>query len=275
MFRIFRKPREQSLSDKKTKRYLLYAAGEVALIIIGILIALQINNWNEERIELNEIREYALDLSAAIEQDLEMLAPVEMQIRASIRQAQVLSDYIRERDVEELDNAEMFFMTTHIGYRPYNWNRAALDQLKAAGGLRRIKNKQLTERISDYDALSRHLDQDYIEDENAAKDILDSVNHLIDVNYDRAGLEDLLTWDDGFTTEDIERRLTQFRETELFESLSALNKPLLSEDTAEFRRFANINREYADSVRWRPESEIPRLRGFAQEILDLIDETYR
>ena len=129
--------------------------------------------------------------------------------------------------------------------------------------------------ISDYDALSRHLDQDYAEDEKSATDILDSIYGLIDLNYERAGLEDLLNWDDGFTTEDIESRLTQFRETELFESLSSLNKPLLSDDLAEFRRFANINREYAESVRWRPTEEIPRLRGFASEIQALIDETYR
>lgn len=36
-------------------RYSLYAAGELLLVIAGILIALQINNWNEERIERNEI----------------------------------------------------------------------------------------------------------------------------------------------------------------------------------------------------------------------------
>ena len=43
-----------------------------------------------------------------IERDLEMLAPVEMQIRASVRQAEVISDYIRDRDVSEMDNAELF-----------------------------------------------------------------------------------------------------------------------------------------------------------------------
>ena len=34
---------------QKTGRYLLYAIGEVVLVVVGILIALQINNWNEER----------------------------------------------------------------------------------------------------------------------------------------------------------------------------------------------------------------------------------
>jgi hypothetical protein len=76
MFRIFRKIRSEILADTRKNRYLLYSAGELALVVVGILIALQINNWNEQRIEQKEIREYALNLSAAIERDLEMLMPV-------------------------------------------------------------------------------------------------------------------------------------------------------------------------------------------------------
>jgi hypothetical protein len=37
----------QSLWRRATGRYILYAIGEIALVVIGILIALQINNWNE------------------------------------------------------------------------------------------------------------------------------------------------------------------------------------------------------------------------------------
>jgi hypothetical protein len=275
MFRVFRKLRKEVLAGMKANRYLAYAAGELVLVIAGILIALQINNWNEKRVEQKEIREHALNLSAAIERDMEMLMPVEMQIRASIRQAEVLADYIRDRDVDDMDNAELFFLTTHIGYRPYGWNRAALEQLKSAGGLRRMKNRHLAQRISDYDALSQHLDQDYREDEESARDVWESINQLIDINYDPDGLEGILSWDDGFTAEDIERRLTRFRDSDLFQRLSDLEKPLLSRDLAAFRRLANINREFADSARARPDIELPRLRSFAEEIQTLIDQEYR
>lgn len=49
MFRIFRKVRREVLSRKGVSTYLLYALGEIILVVIGILIALQINNWNEDR----------------------------------------------------------------------------------------------------------------------------------------------------------------------------------------------------------------------------------
>jgi hypothetical protein len=275
MFRIFRTVRRDLLASPRANRYLLYAAGELLLVIAGILIALQINIWNEARLERNQIREYALNLSAALERDMEMLLPVDMQIRASIRQAEVLANYLRDRTIDEMDNAELFFLTTHMGYRPYGWNRAALEQLKADGGLRRMRNRDLAERISDYDALAQHLDQDYREDEESARDIRDLTNRLIDLNYARDGLEAVVNWDDGFTEADIEQRLTRFRETGAFERLAGVDRPLLSGDLAEFRRLANMNVEYARSTAARPDIELPRLRQFAAEIQALIDDEYR
>lgn len=46
MIKIFRKIRLQLLSDGNTGKYLKYAIGEIVLVVIGILIALSINNWN-------------------------------------------------------------------------------------------------------------------------------------------------------------------------------------------------------------------------------------
>jgi hypothetical protein len=46
MIKFFRKIRYQLLGEGKTGRYLKYAIGEIALIMIGILLALQLNNWN-------------------------------------------------------------------------------------------------------------------------------------------------------------------------------------------------------------------------------------
>ena len=58
MINIFRKIRKNLLFNNKVSRYLIYAIGEIALVMIGILLALQVNNWNENRkqnIQLNAI----------------------------------------------------------------------------------------------------------------------------------------------------------------------------------------------------------------------------
>ena len=49
MIKFFRKIRQKLLSENKFSKYLLYAVGEIILVVIGILIALQINNWNEQQ----------------------------------------------------------------------------------------------------------------------------------------------------------------------------------------------------------------------------------
>ena len=52
MIKFFRKIRQKLLSENKFSKYLMYAIGEILLVVIGILIALNINNWNEKQKEL-------------------------------------------------------------------------------------------------------------------------------------------------------------------------------------------------------------------------------
>jgi uncharacterized membrane protein YgaE (UPF0421/DUF939 family) len=49
MIKFFRKIRQDLLSERKTIKYFKYAIGEIILVVIGILIALSINNWNEKQ----------------------------------------------------------------------------------------------------------------------------------------------------------------------------------------------------------------------------------
>ena len=56
MIKFFRHIRKAMIKENRTSKYLLYAIGEIVLVVIGILIALSINNWNEGKIEKgNEI----------------------------------------------------------------------------------------------------------------------------------------------------------------------------------------------------------------------------
>ena len=66
MIKFFRKIRQRLLTENKFIKYLIYAIGEILLVVIGILIALQVNNWNEERklraLELELLQEYQEEL---------------------------------------------------------------------------------------------------------------------------------------------------------------------------------------------------------------------
>jgi hypothetical protein len=70
MIPFFRKTRKKLADDNKPMKYARYAVGEIALVVIGILIALQINNWNEERkLRIQEIKTLK-ELSADLNQSL-------------------------------------------------------------------------------------------------------------------------------------------------------------------------------------------------------------
>ncbi|MUU79446.1 DUF6090 family protein [Winogradskyella endarachnes] len=58
MIKFFRKIRYNLVETGKTGKYLKYAVGEIVLVVIGILIALQINNWNEKRKTNNTLENY-------------------------------------------------------------------------------------------------------------------------------------------------------------------------------------------------------------------------
>lgn len=66
MIKFFRRIRQRLLTENKISKYLLYAAGEILLVMIGILLALQVNNWNTNKqnrlIEQNFLKNLKADL---------------------------------------------------------------------------------------------------------------------------------------------------------------------------------------------------------------------
>ena len=73
MIQFFRKIRQQLLVENKTGKYLSYAIGEIVLVVIGILIALQINNWNQDRLNKIEKREILSRLHIEFKANKEVL----------------------------------------------------------------------------------------------------------------------------------------------------------------------------------------------------------
>ena len=75
MLKLFRKIRQELLEKGKVQQYLLYAIGEIFLVVIGILIALQINNWNENRKLKQEEVQMLSEIKLALASDLANVLP--------------------------------------------------------------------------------------------------------------------------------------------------------------------------------------------------------
>ena len=73
MISFFRKIRNSLLDSGRTGTYILYAFGEISLVVIGILIALQINNWNELQKDRATERTYLMRIQDDLEIDLNSL----------------------------------------------------------------------------------------------------------------------------------------------------------------------------------------------------------
>ena len=70
MLKFFRQIRQSLLSQGKSGKYLRYAVGEIILVVIGILIALQVNNWNEKRKSEAAQNQLLLKLVDDLKQDI-------------------------------------------------------------------------------------------------------------------------------------------------------------------------------------------------------------
>ena len=77
MVKIFRNVRKQLASENKVMAYLRYAVGEILLVVIGILIALQVNNWNEQRKSNEKFNAVLEQIYTIVDQDAQILSTYE------------------------------------------------------------------------------------------------------------------------------------------------------------------------------------------------------
>lgn len=70
MFRFFRQIRQKLIEQKNMRKYFWYAFGEILLVMVGILLALQVNNWNEQRKAESAVIESLVEIRNNLQQDL-------------------------------------------------------------------------------------------------------------------------------------------------------------------------------------------------------------
>jgi len=266
MFRLFRKIREEILLGKKTRRYLGYAIGELILVVLGILIALQINNWNEERIEQRQIADYAHALIKDLERDLAMAAVIQTEIGVLIDKIDTLAAYISDKPIEELRNIDLYYLMRAPFYRPYSWNRTALEQIKSSGALRQMKNQVLAEKIAAYEAFTNHLEGDFEFDRSVGVRSVALAGTVVDMNYPNVHEIFGAASPSSFS----------FPESRFHSVYKDTNLSLLTDDMEDIKVVVNsyliLGGYYG--IRPRTENEMPWLVANARELIVLLKEEY-
>lgn len=152
MLRFFRNFRKQVLGEGRFIRYLIYAGGEILLVVIGILIALQINTWNQHRENRNELGVLLKSFQLENQLNLEQLG---LEIEDSKHVRSTLMELLKYmgpdyKKVPARKVDSLFFEGLSITL--FDPNKASYTNLIGSGQLKYIKNDSLYNMLLEWDA---------------------------------------------------------------------------------------------------------------------------
>ena len=151
MIKFFRKIRQNLLSEGKTTKYFKYAIGEIILVVIGILIALQINNWNENRQKRSLEGDYLTEIKENLVRDtVNINSVMQFQIQKidSIKETLILFKQA-ENDLPYFASLEQKLpvLASHYDFEPV---KTAFDNMVSSEKISLISNKKLRAELSSY-----------------------------------------------------------------------------------------------------------------------------
>jgi hypothetical protein len=145
---IFRKIRKSHIDSSTGRNYILYAIGEIALVVIGILIALQINNWNEERNESQRFIEELKELRTELSDFDERLEDRAKSLQAVEAYGQYLQDFVNDQ-LEVIDTARLRKSIYYTGYLlVIEKSNSAYQNLVNEGDVKHIQNGDLKKALA-------------------------------------------------------------------------------------------------------------------------------
>lgn len=150
MITFFRRIREQLIGEGNVRRYLMYAIGEVALVMIGILLALQINNWNEDRKEADTAKILAHSMISDLENDI---AALHSAIEFNNEKLEVIEHFVAiiKAPQKTWDYVEFYeSMSTTFTTFPFSPTYGTYSQMKSSGTLQYF-NQSLVNIMNAYD----------------------------------------------------------------------------------------------------------------------------
>jgi len=149
MIKFFRKIRYQLLGEGKTGKYLKYAIGEIILVMIGILLALQVNNWNLSRRDNIEGRNYLLRIGEDLKRDTTYL---NYEIRVSNKESDSLTLFFELMHKRQNSHIELIRLLQLAKWNPRNVNIQdnTFLEMNSSGKFDLIKSAELKNAIIDY-----------------------------------------------------------------------------------------------------------------------------
>jgi hypothetical protein len=162
MLLLLRRLKHGVFVNREFRKYLLYAFGEMVLVIVGILIALQIDNWNTDRQEQKLLGGYLQSIARNMQEDaaeLEALREARVSaVDASVRAA----NFLLESRARTFDVSEVFFAVNAmsqvgriVSFHP---NTSGMEALKTSGVLARMQGRDIERLLYEYYDTARRVE---------------------------------------------------------------------------------------------------------------------
>jgi tetratricopeptide (TPR) repeat protein len=194
MIKFFRRIRQQLLTENKFSKYLIYAIGEIFLVVVGILIALQINNWNENNKVLAKEKVILASLLEDFEDNSRNIRFVLNSYTGAVDMLERKLTYVG-KNANDFDQ-DMKDDLINIGYAQSGLVSGALNSLLNSDQLALIQNDELKKLLTSYpynmDIFNDQLNEilEYIKKTHAP--LMDSYISVLERSYEQKAYPELL-----------------------------------------------------------------------------------
>jgi len=146
MIKFFRNIRQTLINEGKTSRYFKYAIGEIVLVVIGILIALSINNWNDQRKAIANSKVFLSEISKDLASDtLYLNSAIKI-----IEEQQVAKDWFLYKTLYQISDLDSILMSFNSGYWDFYINDRTFQKIQNSPESKLVGYDSLNNSISKY-----------------------------------------------------------------------------------------------------------------------------
>ena len=159
MIKFFRKIRQNLLMENKTSKYFKYAIGEIILVVIGILIALQINNWNQDRLQHQNELKFLEGIQSEFKLNKAYLENTKKLNLEALKTGKSLMA-LMNKDMEVLKRINTDSLIFQIfEYGGFEISENAIIEVMQVGQLQNLKNEKIKSLILDWSQQKNTLEQ--------------------------------------------------------------------------------------------------------------------
>ncbi len=149
MINFFRRIRKQLADDNKPLRYIRYAVGEIVLVIIGILIALQINNWSEIEKSKSESNRLLIVLKLDLEKDIQNFKSLQTEYNDWLLQIENILDNVLGGNTKKITEVDQL-MAGRLSMNYLSINKVTYLDMFNSGRKLEFDNLEIVRDIKDY-----------------------------------------------------------------------------------------------------------------------------